>query len=72
MFMLLLVLLQVRALQELANIRKRAGWVAGQVAAFWKKAERVVNYKVRGGGWWWLPTEQATNAAATCSRLSRA
>lgn len=37
---------EVRAQEEVANIRKRASWVAKQVQGFWKKAERVVNYKV--------------------------
>lgn len=39
--------LQVRAQEEFAALRRRAGWVAREVGAFWNKAERVVNYKVR-------------------------
>jgi hypothetical protein len=38
---------QVRAQEEFAALRRRAGWVAREVGAFWNKAERVVNYKVR-------------------------
>jgi hypothetical protein len=53
---------QVRAAEEALKIRRHASWIAKQVAGFWKKAERVVNYKVglvwlvvlvhaSGGGW---------------------
>ncbi|WIA20226.1 hypothetical protein OEZ85_006067 [Tetradesmus obliquus] len=37
---------EVRAAEEVAKIRRHAGWISRQVAGFWKKAERVVNYKV--------------------------
>jgi hypothetical protein len=37
----------VRAAEEALKIRRHASWIAKQVAGFWKKAERVVNYKVR-------------------------
>ncbi|WIA40512.1 hypothetical protein OEZ86_013861 [Tetradesmus obliquus] len=37
---------EVRAAEEAAKIRRHAGWISRQVAGFWKKAERVVNYKV--------------------------
>jgi hypothetical protein len=53
----------VRAAEEAQKIRRHASWIAKQVAGFWKKAERVVNYKVCVGGmhglkclgWWGLP-----------------
>jgi hypothetical protein len=38
---------QVRAAEEALKIRRHASWIAKQVAGFWKKAERVVNYKVK-------------------------
>jgi hypothetical protein len=40
---------QVRAAEEAQKIRRHASWIAKQVAGFWKKAERVVNYKVGAG-----------------------
>lgn len=40
----------MRAAEEAAKIRRHAGWISRQVAGFWKKAERVVNYKVRHAG----------------------
>lgn len=37
---------EVRAQEELAALRRRSTWIGKQVQGFWKKAERVVNYKV--------------------------
>jgi hypothetical protein len=46
--------LQVRAAEEALKIRRHASWIAKQVAGFWRKAERVVNYKVGCWGMFWF------------------